>query len=77
MVRKTAATRTVTRPKYLTNFIYQKPITLEDKLEAVKSGQYNFEDEEIKLNELIKNLRSNPKKANKYFETVGLLNYQK
>lgn len=50
-------------------------MNIDEKLAAVKNGKYNFDKEEIRLNELIKALRSNSKEANNMFLTVGLLNY--
>ena len=50
-------------------------MNIDEKLAAVKNGKYNFDKEEIRLNELIKALRSNSKEANDMFLTVGLLNY--
>jgi hypothetical protein len=50
-------------------------LNIDEKLAAVKNGNYNIEKEEIRLNELIKALRSNSKEANDMFLKVGLLNY--
>jgi hypothetical protein len=50
-------------------------LNIDEKLAAVKNGKYNFDQEEIRLNELIKALRTNSKEAKNMFLTVGLLNF--
>ncbi len=62
MTRK-IGTRTLIRPNYLKTFIYQKPVDISEKLEAIKNGDYSLEKEEIQLIDIIKDLQSNPKDA--------------
>lgn len=62
MIRKSGV-RAIQRPSYLSNFKFVKEPNIEDTLLAVKKGAYNLEKEDMQLNEIIKDLATNPKNA--------------
>jgi hypothetical protein len=63
------------RPKYLAPFKYEKVPNMKEKLEAVKSGSYNLEKEELELNSIIKELSSKQKSVHSRISTLGLLKF--
>lgn len=63
-------------PEYLRQFTYkQEPSIKGAKYDAVKSGQYNLEEEEFAFDKLLRELESKPKRAEKLLQNVGLLKY--
>ena len=62
-------------PDYLSHFKYKKQTSIDVKVDAIKSGEYSLEQEEIKFGEIIKELQTNAKRAYKKFKNIGLLNF--
>jgi hypothetical protein len=75
MVRP-SATKGNLKPKYLAPFNYERTPDVKEKLYAVKKGIYDLEKEDVQLNDIIKDLQTNPKNARRKLSAVGLLNFQ-
>jgi hypothetical protein len=75
MVRPTASGCSQ-QPKYLVPFKYEESPDVKEKLQAVKKGLFNLEKEDMQLNDIIRDLQTNPKNANAKLSRVGLLNFK-
>ena len=75
MTRKSGV-RMFQEPDYLGFFKYQTQPDLRGKYEAVKTGEYDLEKEEVQFIDLLKDLSSKTTKGvGRKFKKVGLLNF--